>query len=310
MPNKVRIKMGPIEFEAEGDSDLIEREREKFFSLLPQAITAVSPVVAKPAQIIDATNRIEELENTNGPTTLLPDAKENKYTSIAAFLNEKKFSTEVELVMGVAYFIEIIEQGGYITAKDIESKLTEARRDKPSNTSQDLTQNIKKGFLRECPEKKETLKLYSVLEDGIKWCEGYIPKANDQKKKANKNRSTRSTVDSNLLSISLDELNLEKYCDISSLDKFNDQVLVVMLIYTKEKNIEYFSFNDIVAVLKNKFKMPGTDRKVRYVFDHGGTMFDKKVEKKIAYHKLMNSGIQEAERIVAEHKTVIISPEK
>ena len=31
-------------------------------------------------------------------------------------------------------------------------------------------------------------------------------------------------------------------------------------------------------------------------------MFDKKVEKKIAYHKLMNSGIKEAERIIAEQK--------
>ena len=31
-------------------------------------------------------------------------------------------------------------------------------------------------------------------------------------------------------------------------------------------------------------------------------MFDKKVEKKIAYHKLTNSGIKEAERIIAEQK--------
>ena len=34
MINKVRIKMGPIEFEAEGDSDLIERERSQFFMFL------------------------------------------------------------------------------------------------------------------------------------------------------------------------------------------------------------------------------------------------------------------------------------
>ena len=52
----------------------------------------------------------------------------------------------------------------------------------------------------------------------------------------------------------------------------------------------------------NRFKIPATDRKVRYAFDTSGTMFDKKVEKKIAYHKLMNSGIKEAERIIAEQK--------
>ena len=84
--------------------------------------------------------------------------------------------------------------------------------------------------------------------------------------------------------------------------KFNEQMLVVMLMYTREKGIEYFSFNDIVSVFKTKFKIPATDRKVRYAFDTGGTMFDKKVKKKIAYHKLMNSGIKEAERIIAEQK--------
>ena len=89
---------------------------------------------------------------------------------------------------------------------------------------------------------------------------------------------------------------------MTQLTKFNEQMLVVMLMYTREKGIEYFSFNDIVSVFKTKFKIPATDRKVRYSFDTGGTMFDKKVEKKIAYHKLMNSGIKEAERIIAEQK--------
>lgn len=51
-----------------------------------------------------------------------------------------------------------------------------------------------------------------------------------------------------------------------------------------------------------KFKLPATDRKVRYAFDNGGTMFDKKVDKKVAYHKLMSGGIKEAERIVAFQK--------
>ena len=120
--------------------------------------------------------------------------------------------------------------------------------------------------------------------------------------KTTKVKSQKATPESALLSISLEELNLEKYCDITQLTKFNEQMLVVMLMYTKEKGIEYFSYNDIVSVFKTKFKIPATDRKVRYAFDNGGTMFDKKVEKKIAYHKLMNGGIKEAERIVERQK--------
>jgi len=49
-----------------------------------------------------------------------------------------------------------------------------------------------------------------------------------------------------------------------------------------------------------KFKLPATDRKVRYALDNGGTLFDKKIEKKVAYHKLMTSGIKEAERITSQ----------
>jgi len=58
MSNKIHIKFGPIEFEAEGDGDLIERERAQFFSVLPQAIMAVSPMVP----VVSTT--VDEGENT------------------------------------------------------------------------------------------------------------------------------------------------------------------------------------------------------------------------------------------------------
>ena len=67
MSNKIHIKFGPIEFEAEGDSDLIERERTQFFSVLPQAIMAVSPVVP-------LTPTMTESENGCLPSTNLPES--------------------------------------------------------------------------------------------------------------------------------------------------------------------------------------------------------------------------------------------
>lgn len=299
MTNKVRIKMGPIEFEAEGDSELIERERAQFFSLLPQAIVAVSPVVNKPSLLVeDSEAQLFSLESEN---MLLSANSSNKYSSIASFLNEKKFSTDVELVMGVGYYIECIEKNGIFTSKDVENKLIEARKSRPGNISQMLTQNIKKGYLCECADKKENLKAYSILEDGIEWCESYITPDADTKKKVTRTKTT-ANFESALLAITLDELNLDNYCDISKISKFNEQMLVMMYIYTKEKMIEYFSFKDIVAVFKTKFKLPATDRKVRYAFDNGGIMFDKKVDKKVAYHKLMNAGIKEAERIISQQK--------
>lgn len=303
MTNKIRIKFGPIEFEAEGDSDLIERERAQFFSVLPQAIMAVSPVVPAAPTLLESEDVYLQSARLPETTSVLPVEKDTgNYESLAGFLREKKFGTGVEVVMGVAYYIEYIEHAGVFNSKDIETALDEARQEKPGNISQMIVQNIKKGYLREMKEKKDGLKAYCVLEKGKNWCEEYVAHISDTKKKNTKAKAQRTTQDSPLLAISLDELNLEKYCDVTQITKFNEQMLVVMLMYTREKNIEYFSFNDIVSVFKIKFKIPATDRKVRYAFDNGGTMFDKKVEKKIAYHKLMNSGIKEAERIIAEQK--------
>lgn len=299
MTNKVHIKMGPIEFEAEGDSELIERERAQFFSLLPQAIVAVSPVVSTPS-FVNEDSEINAFP-VEPESTILPEKSSIMYSSIASFLNDKKFSTDVELVMGVGYYIECIEKNGVFTSKDIENKLIEARKAKPGNISQMLIQNIKKGYLRECEDKKDNLKAYSILDDGIKWCESYTASITDSKKKVTHVKHEGVPV-SPLLAFSLDELNLDNYCNVLEISKFNEQMLIIMYIYTKEKNIEYFSFKDIVAVFKTKFKLPATNRKVRYAFDCGGLMFDKKVEKNIAYHKLTSAGIKEAERIINQQK--------
>ena len=304
MANKIHIKLGPIEFEAEGDSELIERERAQFFTLLPQAIMAVSPVVPSAPSVLEVEDFHPQSTGLLEHTPVL-DAPRNtpQYESLAEFMRDKKFSTGVEIVMGVAYYVEHFEEMNSFTSKDIEAALDNARQTKPGNISQMLVQNIKKGYLRELKEKKDGLKAYCVLEKGKNWCEEYIPHVSENKKKTSRAKAAKPSAESQLVSISLDELNLEKYCDISQLTKFNEQMLVVMLMYTREKGIEYFSFNDIVSIFKTKFKIPATDRKVRYAFDSGGTMFDKKVEKKIAYHKLMASGIREAERIIAEAKS-------
>ncbi len=56
------------------------------------------------------------------------------------------------------------------------------------------------------------------------------------RKKSPKSRQQNSTSESSpLLDYQLDELNLEKYCEITSLEKIEDQILVIIYIYTKEK---------------------------------------------------------------------------
>lgn len=302
MSNRVRIKLGPIEFEVEGDSELIERERAQFYSLLPQVITAISPVVADKAQILEASRNIVELNDSlDSPPSLL-SAKLQTYDSVAAFLNKKSFSTDVERVLGVAYYIDQIEGISPFTSKDIESKFAQARATKPSNISASINSNISKGFLCESPDKKDGLKAFYISSTGIRCCDNYVPSEDPTAKKTLKPRKVKPNAESSLLSISLEELHLDNYCDVPSLDNLDEQIFVVMLIYTREKDVEYFSFEDIVSVLKNKFKISVTSRQVQYFFEKGGTKFDKKIKKRRAYHKLMLSGIKDAEKIIAQQK--------
>ena len=249
MSNKIHIKFGPIEFEAEGDNDLIERERTQFFSLPPQAIMAVAPVVPTAPTVIENEDMYSQPARLSEAAPALSAEKDTyNYESLAGFLREKKFGTGVEVVMGVAYYIEHIEHAGIFTSRDIETALDDARQNKPKNIPQMVVQNIKKGFLRETKEKKDGMKAYCVLEKGRNWCQEYISHTTDNKKKGSKTKLQRATPESALVAIPLDELNLEKYCDVTQLTKFNEQMLVVMLIYTREKGVEYFSFNDIVSV--------------------------------------------------------------
>jgi len=306
MTNKIHIKLGAIEFEAEGDNELIERERDKFFSLLPQAIDAVSPGVHQASRLLEIKPVEDSFMELPIDTPISTQSIQNcGYESLAGFLRNKKFTTGVEIVMGVAYYIEYIDKLGSFTSKDIENALDESRQNKPGNISQMLTQNVKKGYLRAFKEKKDGLKTYCVLELGKNWCESYVAiEKKDDKKKSSRTGQQKPLVESALLGISIDELNLDKYCDVSKIKKFNEQMLVVILMYTKEKGIDYFTYNDIISIFKSKFRLPATTRQVSYSFESGGTMFDKKIEKRIAYYKLMNGGIKEAERIVADQRKV------
>lgn len=304
MANRIRIKIGAVEFEAEGDATLIEREREQFFSFLPQISSLLTPVTEKPLQLPASSPEGESKEGSTQIAEKLPLVNvPPSYESLASLLDEKKFSTDVELVMGVAYYLSRVKVVDPFTGRDVENALNDAKQLVPKNVSQCIASNIHKGFLRECSEKRDGLKTYSVLEKGITWCKSYAPKEAEQKRKANRSKTPKLVKDSPLLSISVDDLHIDNYCEISNLQKFEEQVFTVMLIYTKETPFTYFSYKDIVAVFKEKLKLlTATERKIRYVLDKGATMFDKKTEKGIVSHKLTNSGLQRAEQIVAQQR--------
>jgi len=299
MINRIKIKLGQIEFEAEGESELIERERQEFFSILPHAITAVSSTIMVTEHPKLTTEEIPLSDNIS-PQSLV-DSEAKSYDSLITFLKEKDFQNDVELTLGVTYYIDCIDNVGPVTVKDIENKLLEARKGKPSNINQCINLNIRKGYMAEYPDKKDGHKTFTLLSEGIKWCQSYTLTEKKAKKKPSSLKNPKTVKESELIKISLDELNLDKYIDISKLDKFREQLLVVMLIYTREKNIEYFKINDLIAIFKHKFRLSATDKQIDGVFRRAGTDFDKKTENGVHY-RMLQGAINEADSIIARDK--------
>jgi hypothetical protein len=138
---KLKIKFGEIEFEIEGDNEIIDRERKQFELLLPQTLSAISGLKiiesVNPKQVIESPAPSEYISNDLNP-------KRNSTQSIASFLKEKSFGNDTDLVLGVAYFIDVTENASSFNSKDIENKFSESRHQKPSNISHSI--NLKRFY--------------------------------------------------------------------------------------------------------------------------------------------------------------------
>lgn len=158
---KLRIKVGNIEFEADGDSDEVGRERIAMTELLGH-LAAINVDIVSAAQASRA-----ELEKA------LPESSDTamNYQSFNEFLKNIKTQRDTDLVMAAAYFLYKSRGMDLFTSKDIEDLLIESHVKRPGNISQSITQNIKKGYICYVREGESALKSYQVLGSADEWYE-------------------------------------------------------------------------------------------------------------------------------------------
>lgn len=302
MGNKVRIKFGQIEFEAEGDSDLIERERQQFFNLLPNAIAAVTPVVATDFKNINELEDASLIESIGVENNISNNEEilKHKFENISTLIREKKISNGTDIVMGVAYYLDIIKDIGPLNTNDITQTLNEARQPKLSNVNSFVNNNIKKGYLTEHIEKKDSLKAFRVTSNGIDYIENYVPNEKQKNKRTNR-QNTGKKVESRYSSISREELNLHNYPAFTELKNFKDKMILAMYIFNKENKGEYFTPYDILAIMPNIFGEKASLNQVNGIIRRNPSWFNKiSVEegKKNYKYKLLNDAIKYIEQIV------------
>lgn len=292
--NSVKFKIGPsgVEFEASGDSDFIEHQREKFSEMI-LPVTRVIPLLPV------SQNDTPLLENKyNNVATINESPVSQQYDNFAHYNSEMKFSSDIERVGGAVYYLDIIKQVELLSIDDIKEQLKSARIPEPKNISDTIGKLLKKPYILE--EKLDGKRVFKMSQKGIEHFQNYQPK---EKKPSKITKSIKATKDYPSLTVTVDDLHCEKYCDITKLNNYSEQIWLLMYMYTNETEFKSYSRNEVATLLRKRFGINLSDWQIRHFFEEAGSKLHVEGSKKDMKYTLMQGGIAEAERIISENTT-------
>ena len=154
-PYRIRVRHGEVEIEVEGDKAYVN----KIFADLKRLLAVefpVTPSQRKPGKRGEA---------------LAPGSKP---LSAREFLDRYDIKRHTDIVLAFGYYLEKIQRLSAFTPVDVNRCYYEAKIE-PSNTSQMIIQNIKKGFMMEPRGSKEGKRRYVLTQKGEKFVEaGFV----------------------------------------------------------------------------------------------------------------------------------------
>lgn len=310
MENKVKFKIGEIEFEAEGSAEVIQREREVFLNaLLPAAVDAIVRTrgTERAAQYVIAEETPALLAEGNHDVSAIANESVTSIdwsrTSLSSYTNGFGTLSDRDFVLVAAYYDEQKNGIKSFSSESVKQYYAEARRQKYSNNSQLLLDLAKKGLIMDDPDvETKTPKHYVITNEGIKYIENYQPQEQTEKKPT-KVKKPRSNGKTSYEGINVDTLHLSNYPEIKKLHDFKKKMVMVMYIITNEKVGEWFSTADIMYLLTDVFGEAATVDQVNGVFKREKLWFtDKHSEenKREIKRKLLNQGIDFAQSLMTE----------
>lgn len=301
---KLKLKYGEIEFEIEGNSETVAREREEFQkSLIPAMEVFLQR--RKSTTYIQESN-LQEVEVISNDTKLIPCSSINnsEYENFAHLLKVKGFNADVDKVIAAVYYLSEICHKNTMTRDEIEQELKNAKLPSLTNLSSAIAVNIRKAHMEEL-EKIGNKRAFRILQPGIDYCENYIPKEESSKKttKGIKHNKTKQVIDYSSLSVAVDDLHMEeKYCDITQLSKIDEQLWVLIYMYTKETEFNTFTRKELQKIMKEKFSLSLTNAQVRRFFEQAGKNVDKIQSGREDAIKLLQGGLKKAEEIINNNR--------
>ncbi len=268
---RIKFKIGDIEFEAEGFSNDVERERESFKNtMLPLAIEAMVKTRTNVAdtQYIETTEHpILLATGTQDTSNLSLDITDLSRTSLSSFLKSFGVLNDRDFVLIAAYFDEKKNNILTFTSESIKQYYADARRSAYSNNSELLNQLVKRGYIMDDPKSEgKNPKQYILTDDGIAYVESYVPKENITKKSISKAKKIRAKITSVYDSLNADDFNLIKYPEIKLQDSFKKQMILTLYIVSNEGHGDAFSTADVQCLMTDKLGLHTTIDKINGVF--------------------------------------------
>lgn len=310
--NRVRFKIGEIEFETEGTAELVERERTVFLNtILPAAVEAIKHTrgTEHATQYIDEDIQTpallsgEKFDEVEVSVITEIDGLDLFRTSLSSFLIKFGPLSDQDFVLVAAYYDE--KKNGMVSfsSENVKKYYSEARRQKYSNYSELLKQLVVKGLIMDDPDaEQKTPKLYKLTGDGISYVESYKPKENkDEKPKVTRVRKQKAKKQSIYSSISADDLNLSNYPEIKAQDSFKKQMILMLYIVILEGKGETFSVYDIEYLMTDFLGLPSSINKINGVFRRNRLWFKSEQDednKKAFKYKLLQGAKDFAQSII------------
>jgi len=193
MLNKVKFKIGDIEFEAEGDAEIIERERKEFVTtLLPLAVDAMTRTI----------NNRQIPQNTTLPQSVIingtdspQDAENFGRTSLALFIKEKGAESDSDFILCAMSFKERRKEMDSFSSTTLKPLFSDAKKPLPDNISDLLYKLAKRGLIMEPLSKKGIKPIEYVLTNkGEEYVNDLHPKQTKAKKTSSKPRKQQKIL--------------------------------------------------------------------------------------------------------------------
>ena len=300
-PIKVKYKFGQIEFEAEGDSYDVEKQRDYFMNaIIPVATSILNNVIKPEIPITPTETRLQPILINEAPEK---SSINTNRTNLITYLKPVGDLSDVDFVLFAAYYNEQKSTESYVfTSEDVKFFFQEARRSIPSNPSDIIQRLAKRGHIvNGNNQDNKNQKSYLISQDGINYINTYTPKIKNQKKNA---KSTVNAAQESLYScLTIDDLNISKYPDIRTIKNSKEKIILVMYIITNENKGIWFKNSDLEYILLNLFDTHVTKDQVSNVFRKKSWFETKKDETRSRQltHRMLSPSKEFAKQLIEQY---------